>query len=249
MPSIQLLGQVLPAPVQVSVSDLDLVTWEAPELNLSMKFQQRIVHSAIHVACDLNRWGDEVLPTVFKHALDLCRASVDLVGFSMGWGLTVHLHSFVDPDGNVSALLFQAPGLSPLCTAYNVSEGFGEIHRMVLQEPTLMHALNDLVQAITVPHKSLVNCARAMDRLKHLVAPAGATKKDAWAALQSALRIEEDYLKVITAASANPRHGGLTHVPGTMVRDVTSRAWTVMNRYLEYRKAGGVLPVAFGQLR
>jgi hypothetical protein len=101
---------------------------------------------------------------------------------------------------------------------------------MVLQNPTLFMALNELILAITLPHVSSVNCARAMERLKHLIAPQGATDKEAWRKMRDTLRIDESYLKYITRYSVGPRHGSPVHVPGTVTTEVTRRAWIIMNR-------------------
>jgi hypothetical protein len=46
------------------------------------------------------------------------------------------------------------------------------------------------------------------------------------------------YLKFVTDQLAPPRHGDLTHIPGTITREVAARAWTVFNRCREYRKRG-----------
>jgi hypothetical protein len=116
---------------------------------------------------------------------------------------------------------------------------------MVIQEPTLFLAFNDLISAITLPHEAPVNCGRVMDRIKHLITPASRNEKVAWQAMRTALGVDEAYLKYITDWSAAPRHGRPDHVPAAITQEVTIRAWTVMNRYIEYRRAGGVLPNSF----
>lgn len=245
MPVIHLLGQVLPEPVKISVGHGPTIKWESPDIALVMEFKNHIKDSKIDVECTLNRWGHDTLVPVYMRALDLCRASVDVVAFSIGYGLSVQLHTLVDPSGKTSDIVFSDPALPPLCTAYSLSAGFDEVHSMVLSEPTLFMAFNDLIAAITLPHKAPVNCARAMDRLKHLITPSNQNKdKAAWEAMRSALRIDETYLKFITDSSTAPRHGRPDHVSGAITTEVTVRAWTVMNRYLEYRKSGGVLPSA-----
>jgi hypothetical protein len=48
------------------------------------------------------------------------------------------------------------------------------------------------------PIFSAVNCARAMDRLKHLIALPNASEKHAWKQMRDVLQIDERYLKFIT---------------------------------------------------
>lgn len=245
MPTIHFLGRILPETVNISVGSNPTVKWEEAELGLTIEFTNHILNSKIDVECKLNRWGPKDFVPVYMRALDLCRASVDTVAFAMGYGLTVYLETLVDSTGAHSALLFKDDSLPPLCTAFTLTKGFDEVHSMVLRDPALFMALNDLITAITLPHKSLVNCARAIDRIKHLIAPTSTKDQHAWQDMRTALRIDEAYLKFITNHSAAPRHGRPGHIPGNVTTEVTRRAWIVMNRYLEFRKAGGSLPVHF----
>ena len=87
-------------------------------------------------------------------------------------------------------------------------------------------------------HVAPVNCARAMDRIKHLIASPGSTDAQAWRQMREALHIDEDYLKFITEASKGPRHGRPGHTPGIETTEATRRAWSVMNRYFEFVKRG-----------
>lgn len=235
MPTVHFLGRVLPEVIQVSIGDKS-VKWEAPELGLTMEFTNHIENSRIDVECKVNRYTPEDLVPVYMRALDLCRASVDLVAFTMGCGFTVHIETFVDPSGARSSILPKDDSLPPLCTAFTLANGFDEVHSMVLQDWRLFMALNDLVIAITLPHVSPVNCARAMERLKYLIASPTSKDKQGWQQMRHALQISEAYLKFITDHSADPRHGRPVHIPGRVTTEVTRRAWIIMNRYFEYRK-------------
>jgi hypothetical protein len=175
---------------------------------------------------------------VYIRALDLCRASVDVVAFTKGWGLTVLLEAFVDPNGERSSIFFKDDSLAPLCTALTLTDAFDQVHGMVLQEASLFMALDDLIVAITLPHVSPVNCARAMDRLKHLIALPESKDKHAWQQMRDTLHVSEEYLKFITDHSTGPRHGRPGHTPGSVTMEITRRAWILMNRYFEYRKRG-----------
>jgi len=108
-----------------------------------------------------------------------------------------------------------------------------------------MRALNDLIVAITIPHISSINCARAVDAIKHLISPTASTDKQAWEQMQSTLHLDKKYLTLVTDISKDARHGKGTHVSGSMTTEATQRAWTVMNRYFEFRKRGNKpLPIS-----
>jgi len=116
---------------------------------------------------------------------------------------------------------------------------FDKVLNTVLTEPSVFMALNDLITAISLPHHSSVTCARAIERLRHLVAP-GTPRKDSWESLRQNLNIDRKYLEFVTVHSTGPRHGDPEHIPGTITTEVTQRAWKIMNRFLEFRKRGNV---------
>jgi hypothetical protein len=236
MPTVHFLGKVFPEALQMSVDHTPIIKWEEAEIGLTMEFSCHIVKSRIDVECKLNRFTVEDFVPIYMRALDLCRASVDVVAFAKGWGLTVYLDTFVDPNGMESVIVFKDDRLPPLCTALTLTEGFDKIHNLVLGEPALFMALNDLIVAITLPHVAPVNCARAMERLRHLIASPGSSDKNAWQQMRAALQIDERYLRFITKHSADARHGRPVRIPGAVTNEVIRRGWIIMNRYFEYRK-------------
>jgi hypothetical protein len=239
MAIVHFLGRILPDTlIQISIGHKPIVKWESPDIGLTMEFTNHIEKSQIDVECKLNRYTPNDFLPVYMRAMDLCRASVDLVAFTKGYGLTVVLETFVDPTGATSSLLFKDDSLAPLCSALTLSSGFDEVHTMVLTDVGLFMALNDLVGAITLPHVSTVNCARALEGLRHLIAPPGINNKEAWGQMRQALQVDEAYLKLITDNSTASRHGDRTHVPGDTTAEITRRSWVIMNRFFEYRKGG-----------
>jgi hypothetical protein len=99
----------------------------------------------------------------------------------------------------------------------------------------VFRALRYLIEAITVPHESAVNCARAVEALRHIIAP-NQPRGHAWQTFRSALNISQEYLKMITDVSTGPRHGDPTHIQGTTTTEISRRAWVIMNRFFEYKK-------------
>jgi hypothetical protein len=105
MPTIHLIGRILPEVVKVSLGHKPTVKWESPDIGLTMEFTNHITDSRIDVECKLNRWTSDTFVPVYMRALDLCRASVDVVAFAMGCGLSVFLDTISDPSGNPSPIL------------------------------------------------------------------------------------------------------------------------------------------------
>src|SRR6185312_11433371 len=117
----------------------------------------------------------------------------------------------------------------------------------VLSDWKLAHAFDDLIHAISVPHVSSVNCARAIEGLKHLLSTDAMNDKQRWEHMRNVLNLSKDYLSLITKSSEENRHGKRSRVEGDVASDVTRRSWTIMNRYLEFRKRGSADPLPADQ--
>jgi hypothetical protein len=241
MPTVYFKGRVLPEAQEISIGPKPTIQWEETAKDLSMEFICDIKNSLVNIQCKLNRWQEEFLPDLYRRALDLSRASVELVGFAKGCALSVYLDSFIDHEGIEKKLLLEDLSLSTLCTAFNLNCDFDVVQTLVLQEPNLFMALHELIEAISIPHASLVNCARCVERIKHLLAP-GQSDKQAWTTMRTTLMIDESYIRYVTDNSKNSRHGRGSYVDGTVTTEVTRRAWAIFDRYLHYKKNGKRLP-------
>ncbi|HXC02667.1 MAG TPA: hypothetical protein VNU49_08455 [Opitutaceae bacterium] len=241
MPKVQFIGRVFPDASKVSATAPDL-NWKQEDIGLDATFRIKISDSVVNINCDITKFESDTFVHLFMRVLDLSRALVNMVAFTSGYGLTVVLDAFIDPNGTSSLIAMIDPSLPPLCTSFSMDparqKDFGTLCQIVLTEPQVFFALNELIGAISVPHVSLINCARAMDGLKHLLASPGSNESQAWKQMRDALRLDEGYLKFITHHSKGSRHAEPGHTPGTITTEVTRRAWTIMNRYFELRKRG-----------
>ena len=242
VPRIQFNGHILPSIAKVAFASGRAIRWESPDIDLVIEIAVSIEESAIQIDCDINRWEADLLLPVYMRALDICRTTVNMVAFSKGYGLRVHIDSYTCPSGIRSDLLFQDESLSPLCTAVQLDRDFDVVHDIIMQCPPLFSALNDLIVAITIPHVSVVNCARAIETIKHLVSPESTSDAQAWKTMRAELLIDRSYLQLISDQSTGPRHGRADHISGEITTEITRRSWVVMNRFLEYLKAGKSLP-------
>jgi hypothetical protein len=237
MPTVHFLGEILPKIIPMSLNDKSVLKWQTPT-GLVLEFMNHITNSQIDVECKLNRYTPQDFEEIHKRAFEICRASVNLAAFRMGCGFTIVFETFVDPSGAKLAIVSKDDTLAPLCTAFDLMKGFHTVHAIVLQDWRIFDALNDLILAISLPHVSPVNCARAVERLRNLIASPGSNRKNAWRQMRDALQIDEAYLKFITDNAVEARHGGVVYIPGNITTEVRRRAWAIMNRYFEYRKNG-----------
>jgi hypothetical protein len=169
-------------------------------------------------------------------ALDLARAIVDPIAFTEGVGLLVYLDEIVLPGKEKVPLIHQHSKLKHICTAF-AGDGLEELQKLSIQDPQLHRALNDLVVSITFPGPALVNCARAIETLRRIMYPApDPSRKQGWQFMQQELHIDSSYIRVVTDASVEPRHGSRWKVDELLADKVIVHTWTIFNRYLEYRK-------------
>lgn len=71
---------------------------------------------------------------------------------------------------------------------------YNTLYQIVLSDPQLFIALNDLIACLIYPHHSSINSARVIERIKNLIAPSDATPIVAWSCLREKLNVEECYL-------------------------------------------------------
>lgn len=240
---LKFIGRVIPEISDVSFQSGAKVLWDIDAATRTcVQFEVVIEHSVVTVSCEYQ--GDirqEHVDAMYIRAVDLTRANVDLLSFSTGLGLVVVLDHVIDRAGSKSAIWPQDSTLAPICTAYSMagplSQDFLGVARFVMEDPAIFMALNDLVTAISQAHCAPVNCARAVEGLRHLIAP-GLGREKQWAAMRDALRLEKSYLQPIMDNSTPGRHGNRAHVSGPVVRDIVQRSWTIMNRFFEYKKRG-----------
>jgi hypothetical protein len=246
MPIVRFVGRVLPFVVKVSFTDVPEATWEETGIGITMKFRIRVEQSIVNVECEVNEYREDYLPMFHMRAFDLARACVDVAVFNTGFGLTVAFDTFIRPDGVPTALFFTNPALPEICTASKMNpqtqedrEELGKILRIVMQEPPLFMALNDLTQAISIPHHGPTNAGRILDGLRKIVAP-DLEPRNGWPIFRDIVRADEQYLALIMEHAKNTRHGDRTYIDGETTMEIVKRAWTIMNRFLEYRKSGNL---------
>jgi len=243
--TVRLRGRVLPEEVKYTLHNAVSFDWVWQERGLTPHFTISIKDGLIDVECTVAEYREQDRAELHRRAYDLCRALVGLNGFREAVGLSVVLDKFINPNGIEVTLMGHDGRLPPLCTSIHNDDDFNRVFLFVIAEPVLILHLASLLEAISVPHVSLVNCGRVVDGIKHLISPDEDKDSKAWEAMRDALNIETGYLKLITESSTDPRHGRATRAEGLLCNEVVLRTWNVMNRFFEYRKRGNTrLPLA-----
>jgi hypothetical protein len=234
MPNVTFRGVVLPSRVLRIDNFHPLEFRYASGLTADLRIY--VKDSKITVDCELNRYAPSEFEMLHLHVFHIVRALVDTVSFCSGNGYTTTLQDFIDPDGTLLRIQAQDLSLANICTITPT-----DLLSVVLdfEVSEILHTLTSTLQQ---PYLWPVNCARAIEAMARLVVPNEQNPKRRWTAFRATLRISEPYLQLICHVSTEPRHGNLQELlrPNPTYYQVRQRAWTVMNRFLEFRKRGGI---------
>lgn len=247
MPVVLFRGGVRPPVFRLNIGGLPQIRYSWPDQNLTVDFTLTVTNSDVEVKCDATRYDpEEHLSMLAMHAYDISRAAVDSFCFYHGLGLTVFIEMFVDPTGKQTPLTAKSEEVAGLLTAFNPSpsyqgtDNYDAMIRLVIKDRYLMLAMNDLVVAISHFNLAIINCARAIEALRTSMTPEGMDREEAWPIMQKNLNVTKRYLAFVTGLSAGPRHGSKRAPEEGQQAEVLKRSWTVMNRFLEFRKRGSV---------
>ncbi len=251
MPTIHFLGKIMPSGYKTSISGLPAIHFKSADFAVEFDVTIQIQDSAIDVKCVAERLEEpDIFSYAFKVVYDLARASVNMMSFASGITFAVVIDEIIHTDGTKRPFAIQHLHLAKLCTSYSMgppseTNGFMDMMKIVFAEPALFLALDRLIMATSVHDLVAVNSARSIEGLRHAMAPAGMSRDQEWERFRTNLNLDKQYLRLITDHSVSARHGEGTFIPGTITSEIISRAWTIMNRFLEFRKKGNLpLPVA-----
>jgi hypothetical protein len=241
MPTFRFIGIISPRAVNLTMFmplDIQMSTDKRGTLaGLKAIFWLGIKNSEVEVECESNMDSPDVFHRISISAFELARSAVDLVAFSRGQSITVTMEKAITPDGKTHSLLHGDQSLSETCTAFNTTDGsLIAAVMLTMRNPSMMLALNDVVSTLEVPHRTRINCARAVEAIGRMISPEEPNSKRRWKRLQDALNISQAYLQPLSEESAGPRHGNYFEDGSVEENVLRKKAWVVMNRFLEYLK-------------
>jgi hypothetical protein len=173
---------------------------------------------------------------LYVRATDIARAVVDVVAFSTGGRLLALLDMFIDPSGVGRYLPANIDSLAKECTVVRAPVDTGKVLGLVLSHHEVFMALRDLIEANTDFHLGAVYCGRVLDAIRRMIAPDEKDLRRAWLAMQTTLKVSEDYKRRVTELSANPGHADRSYIEHEDGFEALRRTWAIMNRFLEYKQ-------------
>lgn len=206
--------------------------------NMSMMISVR--KSSVAVECSFDKMFDGYFGAVFDICFDAAKAAIDLVAFSAGTAVMLTFDTFVDIDGETKPTRSGIPGLAALCTQQMDGQSYAALIKIATNELAIYMAMSDLILSLYLPHHGIMNCARAVEGIRHLIAGPDMEPKRAWPLMREALNLDQTYIKFITDASMAHRHGHRVWFGPEAHGEVARRAWTIMDRFLHFRRRNNV---------
>ena len=248
MPHIKILGRVLPEARLLTLPALDPVRYEDPD-GFAVIFKIVIKSSCITMECSVSSIEEITMRRVIVRAQEIAAFAVNLAAFAQGWSLRVILDAWALEE-IIYPIALSHPGTNEFCTAYGLrptayglADGYPEMFAVAVSSFDLRFVLDDVIATLGTMNYSAIGCARAMETIRNSFSKDGASESEAWRRRREALRIDRQFLQFITDASQQPRHGRRGGGAGHDQSKITYRAWMVANRYFEFLKRGGTVPL------
>lgn len=236
MHKIQFRGRVLPAAFPVTILGAPSLHIENERLGLVSDMRFNIQDSLITVDCEANKFDIAIMGSLTIRAHNAVEAAVNLLSFSTGVGHSIVLDKCHLPGGTVQEIVSQDRELAKLATAIRSSDDLRRFLKMCLVEPSLFLAVRDLADAIKTSNIAEINCTRAIETIRNYFTPPGRSREEGWEPMRIALNASQKYVTSITSLSRGPRHGNYYETPAEKIQEACAKTWTLMNRFLEYRK-------------
>jgi hypothetical protein len=158
MPTVKFGGRVLPPVIQISIKDHPSIRWHDDEMKTDIDFNISIQAGLVRVECNLSQYDQNSdLVRVYMRAFDLVRATVDLACFSSGYGLSIIIDNYTNPEGVTTPFVPHNPELAKLCTAFDIEPAstieqniFHKVLTIVLTDWRIFRILRQLIEANTV---------------------------------------------------------------------------------------------------
>jgi len=237
MPQIEFNGYVEPTFLQINAHG-GPIPWKDTNLPPFM-FNYRITKAEVSITCDVENVDEFIINYLHLVVYFYISSVINCLAFAAAQGFILILESFTIPGEEAAPLQSHSPTLKALCTFTSQ-----EILNTAMKDRRILLPLGDLTDTLRDPMGSYITVQRAIEGLCRIISDEEDRPKR-WEALRNNLNIGRPYLQFITDLSTQPRHGATQPIEMAIVAQVQMRGWTVMNRFLEFRKRGDItLPLS-----
>src|SRR5437879_10337143 len=105
MHKLRFTGTIHPAAIKTSVDDHPTINWKSTDLGFNLNCHVAIRDNKVSIECEVDNFErDKHLTPIVMRAYDTARATIDVISFATGNGLVFVLDTFIDTDGNTTAV-------------------------------------------------------------------------------------------------------------------------------------------------
>jgi len=249
MRHIRFVGRVLPTVYQVTITPPPPrfgITYDHNGLELA--YNVKIEKSIFTIDCDVNKSEYDHFTFIYYTTFSFVQSIIDVVSFSSSHALAVTIDEFFDGDGVSSQMGANQPPEVVRKTCIPVGgPTFGAAYQMVMSDLRFSGALRDLIEAVRNLSLAPINCARAVEGIRHAMSPTEMERDKQWASFNENLRADPAYSRRIMNHALDPRHGNPKSISFAEINELIIRSWTLMDRYFEFRIRGGQQPLPLAQ--
>lgn len=204
-------------------------------------FEVSIHEGEFRVKVEVENYTDEDALALFQASWDAAQRLANAAGFINAVPYQTIVDFLERPDGSVKALVV---GDSYLGTLGSFTDNDLEaIADLLITDHAFGEAVADLLSMLNRTHYAPISYGRVAESIARLIAPL--EKQGAmWAKARSELRVTESFLRALTEASTDPRHGKRTPISAATNRKLSEMAWLLVHRYVHYRLRATNLPKA-----
>lgn len=241
MDKVSFQGLILPRGLQIGSILSPLLDWHAEEVITKTKCQCRIENGVATVDVYIDVFDISHVNEYYKRATDLARTITNMIALGKGIAVSLLLDTIIYPHGATGPLMRGLPDAENIFTSFDLklnSQSLSQSLMSALSDGQLFMAIDDFVVGLTHHHMAEANCRRALDRLRHALAPGVTDKKKGWAIMNNKLNIDGVSLEAIVRVTHANSHGDPIYKPGMIVTPTLTKTFAVINRFIEYRNRG-----------
>lgn len=193
------------------------------------------------VKVEIEHYTDQAAMSLFQAAWDAAQRLANAAGFISAIPYQTTVDFLLRPDGSVRTIALGDIFLRSLGSFTH--DDLEPIADLIIFDHAFAEAVADLLSMLNRTHYAPISYGRVAESIVRLVAP-NENQRSMWSKARSDLRVSESFLRALTEASTDSRHGNRTPISAAENRKLSQMAWLLVHRYVYYRLRKANLPEA-----
>ena len=241
MPVFTFRGRVQPETLDLSIVYEPVVKVADSELFGAAIFAAKVEDGQMTIEVTVED-GEQDYANLHFYATDLSRTMMDVAALRDGVAYRCDLTEVDLPDGTQHGIVL-ADRILAQAAGHITPERYEAVLDLALTDMQIARVVSDAAVMLSWSHYTPIAAGRIVDALVRIVT--GGRDSKAWSAFREAMRVDRAYLQFLTDAATAPRHGNRVYVSGSDNKELATRAWTLLDRFVIHRLSGALDPEEF----